>query len=182
MTDWTKAEVEYVAGDMSLRELAEKLGESYSTLSKAAADGKWTAKRKEFRKKAATNALARAQRRTENKLDRLLQSSEKVLNTAITAIEDDKQFNRYIVTGSSGEAEERTFDKVDTRAMKEMTAVIRELTGLLRDFYDVPTPAQSAARKIAKERLALEKKKTESRDGIRQIEVVLQAGPEEWNE
>ena len=39
MIDWTKAEVEFVAGDLSLKATAEKLEVSYSTLSKVAAEG-----------------------------------------------------------------------------------------------------------------------------------------------
>lgn len=174
MIDWTKAEVEFVAGDLSLKATAEKLEVSYSTLSKVAAEGKWTAKRKEYRKSVAKKSLTRARARDEKKLDRLLLSAENVLSTAILALEDDKQFNRYLiehkekydepVEGEDGEqivekqwVEEKVFHKVDSKAMKEMTAVIKDLTGLLRDFYDIPTPGQKAAQEIARERLALER-------------------------
>lgn len=162
MIDWTKAEVEFIAGDLSLKAMAAKLEVSYSTLSKVAAEGKWRAKRKEYRKSVANNALLRARARDEKSLEKLIQGAEKVLGTAIDALNDSKQFNRYVITDGMGGAQEKVFSKVDSKAMKEMTAVIKDLTGLLRDFYDIPTPGQKAAQEIAKERLALERMRSGS--------------------
>lgn len=162
MIDWTKAEVEFVAGDLSLKDTAKALGVSYSTLSKVAAEAKWRVKRQEYRKSVANNVLSRARARDEKSLEKLIQGAEKVLGTAITALNDSQQFNRYVITDGMGGAEEKVFSKVDSKAMKEMTAVIKDLTGLLRDFYDIPTPGQKAAQEIAKERLALERMRSGS--------------------
>ena len=82
------------------------------------------------------------------------------------AFEDEKQFNRYIVSEGCGdgfsETSEKIFDKVDTKALKDLTGVLKDLTGLMRDFYNIPTPAQAEAQRIAAERLALDKKRAEA--------------------
>jgi len=50
------------------------------------------------------------------------------------ALEDPKQLYLYHVTertDKGNETVERTFDKLDTKAAKEMTAMLRELTDIL---------------------------------------------------
>lgn len=166
MRDWTQIEAEYIAGDMSIRELAQRLGVSYSTLSKMASRGSWTAKRKKMRQKVAKKALAGAQARYEKKLNKLINATERAMDTALKTLEDNEQFRRWIVTEGKGDGisrvEERVFNKTDTKALRDLTGVLRDLTVLARDFYGLPAPAQSVSQKIAKERLALEKRKTDA--------------------
>ena len=157
MTDWTKIEAQYIAGDMSLRELAKRKKISYSTLSKAAAAGGWAEKRKQFRAEVASSALDAARERGRARLETLMSGTEQLLDSAVAALADEMQFQRYVVTEGCGEGmsetTERTFEKRDTRAMKDMAAVITSLAGLLRDFYGINTPAQELGQKLAKERL-----------------------------
>ena len=81
MRDWTQIEAAYIAGDMSIRELAQSLGVSYSTLSKMASRGSWTAKRKKMRQKVAKKALAGAHARYEKKLKKLINATERAMDT-----------------------------------------------------------------------------------------------------
>lgn len=157
MTDWSKIETRYVAGDMSLKTLAKEKRVSYSTLSKRASEGGWAQKRKDFRANVASEALARAQARGRERMDRLLQGTEKLLDNALNALEDNEQFKRYVVSEGLGmgasETEEKIFEKYDTKAMKELTAVLKDLTGMVRDFYGIRTPAQELAEKLAAKRI-----------------------------
>ena len=166
MTDWTKIEAAYIAGDMSLRELAKRRKLSYSTLSKAAASGGWAEKRKQFRAEVANEALDAARERGRARLETLMSGTEQLLDAAVKALQDELQFQRYVVTEGLGEGvsetEEKTFEKRDTRAMKDMAAVITSLSGLLRDFYGINTPAQELGQQLARERLRLEQKRTEA--------------------
>ena len=163
--NWMKIETEYVAGSSTLRELAAKKRVSYSTLSKRASEGGWARKRQKFRAEVEKDALASAQARGKERMDALLQASEKLLDTAAQAIQDNEQFRRWVVTEGTGEgcseASEKTFDKVDTRAMKDMVFVLKELTGILRDAYGIRTPAQELGEKLASERIRQVRAQTE---------------------
>jgi hypothetical protein len=158
LIDWSKIETEYVAGQMSLKELAKAKRVSYSTLSKKASEGGWAAKRKNFRANVANDALARAQARGKKRMDKLLQASERLMDAAVKALEDDKQFRRFIISDGTGEGcsetTEQVFEKFDTKAMKNMTAVLKDLTGILRDAYGIKTPAQELGEKLAREKIS----------------------------
>lgn len=158
MINWTKIETRYVAGDKSLKELAKEFRVSYSTLSKRASEGGWAARRKDFRANVANEALARAQARGQERMDALLIASEQLMDAATEAIRDSDQFKRWVNTEGSGEgcseAVERVFDKRDTRAMKDMVFVLKELTGILRDAYGIRTPEQQLGEQLAKERIS----------------------------
>lgn len=165
MRDWTEIETIYVSGDMNLPALAEQVGISYSTVSKHAAAGRWTEKRQEFRKKAAGKALGRAGARISAKLEKLAESAELAIDTALKALNDPEQFRRYIVSEGCGEGvsetSEKIFKKVDTRALRDMTAALRDLTALQRDLYGIKTSGEKVKEKIAREHLKLEKRKVE---------------------
>ncbi len=58
--DWAAIRTEYVTGEVSLRDLAQKHGVSFNTLGKRAAREKWEDERQQFGNKVATETLARA--------------------------------------------------------------------------------------------------------------------------
>ena len=163
-TNWTRIELEYVAGEKTLRELAKAKRVSYSTLSKRASEGGWARKRQKHRAEVESEALARARERGLKRMDELLQASEKLMDAAVEAIQDNEQFKRWVMTEGCGEGTsetvEKVFDKRDTRAMKDMVFVLKELTGILRDAYGIKTPAQELGEKLAKERISQVKAQT----------------------
>ena len=177
MINWKTIEIRYVAGDKSLKELAKEFRVSYSTLSKHASEEKWVEKRREHRATVESAALARAQERAKKRMDELLQASERLMDAAVEAVKDNDQFKRWISIEGCGkgcsEASEKVFDKRDTRAMKDMVFVLKELTGILRDAYGIRTPAQELGEKLAKERISqvraqTQKLKREAGDGGRE--------------
>lgn len=163
-TNWTRIELEYVAGEKTLRELAKAKRVSYSTLSKRASEGGWARKRQKHRAEVESEALARARERGLKRMDEMLQASEKLMDAAVEAIQDNEQFKRWVMTEGCGEGcsetVEKVFDKRDTRAMKDMTFVLKELTAILRDAYGIKTPAQELGEKLAKERISQVKAQT----------------------
>ncbi len=165
MINWSRIEAQYVSGEKTLRELAKEKRVSYSTLSKKASEGGWAAKRKKYRAEVESEALARARERGLKRMDELLKASEKLMDAAVEAIQDNKQFKRWVTTGGCGEGAsetvEKVFDKRDTRAMKDMVFVLKELTGILRDAYGLQTPAQELGEKLARERISQVKAQTQ---------------------
>lgn len=166
--DWKAIKTEYITSTQSQRELAEKYGVSMTTLGGRARKEKWTTARREYRQKVIEKATRKAADKEANRLSRLMDATNKVLDVVMGAFEDEKQFNRYIVSEGSGdgfsETSEKIFDKVDTKAVKDLTSVLKDLTGLTRDFYNCPTPAQAEQQRIAAERLELDKRRADAEE------------------
>ncbi|MBR3293403.1 MAG: hypothetical protein IKI69_03125 [Oscillospiraceae bacterium] len=193
MRNWTAIEALYVQGDMSLRDLAQRQGVSLSALKKRASAQGWSEKRRVYREQTA-----RAEPETGKDggdLEKLICATEKLTDAALRALNDEEQFCRWIVSDGGGAAkstEERVFRKIDTKSLKEMAGVLKELTDLTRDFYGLPAPGDAAAARLAEEKLALEKQKLEmawreaelkrQEDTPEELRVVLAEETEELSE
>ena len=164
--DWAPIKIEYITTNISYRQLSEKYGVSVGLISKVSVREHWAQQRERFSAKCMKKAEQKAEAKEVNRLARLITATTKAIDVAMEAFEDEKQFNRYIISegigGGATETEERIYSKVDTKALKDLTGVLKDLTGLMRDFYNIPTPAQAEAQRIAAERLNLEQKKAGS--------------------
>ena len=204
--NWESIKVEYITTDISLRKLAKKYDIPQSNINRRCSNEKWVEQREQYKSKVTAKTVEKSVNRESSRLARLMDTTSKAIDVAVKAFGDPDQFNRYIVEkrekytfptpgGDDGEeneaaliserqwSEEQIFAKVDTRALKDLTAVLKDLTGLMRDFYNLPTPAQEEAQRIAKERLELDKQKADAaKNDTDEIEITFDAGPEEWNE
>ena len=182
--DWEKIRIEYVTTRCSYRQLSEKYGVAIGNISKVSVREHWKEQRERFVHDVSKKAEEKEKRNQVNRLARLTKATTKAVDVAMKALDDDKQFNRYIISegigGGATETEERIFDKVDTKALKDLTGVLKDLTALMRDFYNIPTPAQAEAQRIAAERLELERKKAEADSTDDGIEVVIKGEAEDW--
>ena len=176
--NWDAIKTEYITTHISLRDLAEKYGVSSSQVCVKSRTEKWVDQRESYRRKLTAKATQKAATRESNRLAKLIAATTKAVDVATKALEDDKQFNRYIVTEGLGvgitETSEKVFEKVDTKALKDLVSVIKDTTALLRDFYNLPTPAQAEAQRIAAERLEMDRKKADadSNDGA-EITIIM---------
>ena len=182
--DWAPIRTEYITTKCSYRQLSEKYGVAIGNISKVSIREHWREQREQFVQKAFKKAEEKACNKEANRLARLITATTKAIDVAMEAFEDEKQFNRYIISegigGGATETTEREFAKVDTKALKDLTGVLKDLTGLMRDFYNIPTPAQAEAQRIAAERLELDRKKTEADSTDDGVEVVIKGEAEEW--
>ena len=81
--------------------------------------------------------------------------------------------------GDSEWTAERLYDKVDTKAIKDLTGALKDMTLVLRNLNNLPTQAEAEAQRIAAERLKLEQRKVdaaEKADGIDKSIVVRLEG------
>lgn len=183
--DWEKIRIEYVTTRCSYRQLSEKYGVAIGNISKVSVREHWKEQRERFVHDVSKKAEEKEKRRQVNRLARLTKATTKAVDVAMKALDDEKQFNRYIISegigGGATETKERIFDKVDTKALKDLTGVLKDLTALMRDFYNIPTPAQAEAQRIAAERLDLERKKAEADTTDDGIEIIIKGEAEEWS-
>lgn len=172
---WAKIKTEYITTDISLRALAKKHGIGLVSIGKHCKEEDWVKQRAIHHEKAITRAIQKSETKEANRLARLMEATTKAIDVAMEAFEDDKQFNRYIVNrrekymggkdAAAGDvietewSEEQVFQKIDTKALRDLTGVLKDLDALMRQYYNLPTPAQAEAQRIAAERLELEKAK-----------------------
>ena len=164
MADWTRMESEYITTDTSYRKLAKKYGVSDVQVANVGKSECWVEKRKQYRSEVLAKTLDISAERESNRLARLMDTTSKAIDVVVEAFADEQQFNRHIITESYGsgltQTEERVYAKVDTKALRDLTTVLKDLTGLMRDFYNIPTPAQAEAQRIAAARLAMDERKS----------------------
>lgn len=181
--DWDAVKTEYVTTEISLSKLAEKYGTTKSSLAKKSTAEKWVDERKRYRNAVVTKTLQEHQKKDVKRLCKLMDATEKLIDISLRAINDDQQYQRYIVTEGCGEgyseASEKVFNKVDTRALKDTVSVLKDLTAMVRDFYDIPTAAQREQRDINLARLEMDKKKAEAGDASGNITIVVSKDSED---
>ena len=145
---WGRIREEYIQSDLSLKKLSEKYGVSKRQLVRRSAREGWPALWE--RSRASGGAPAG------NTARRLEETVEKMLKLLQQDFEDQQQFHRYLVkTKGAEELEERIFRKLDTKALKEVTAALKDLKAMVQGGED---------------------------DQDNQVRVVFEAGEEDWNE
>lgn len=202
--DWETIKTEYITTNTSQRKLADKYGINATTIAHRCKTEEWVKYRQLYKRKTLAKTIKKSANREANRLARLMDTTSKAIDVTVKAFADENQFNRYLIerrekyaypditedeeSGSSAVTErqwteEQIFKKIDTKALRDLTAALKDLTGLMRDFYNIPTPAQAEAQRIAAERLEMDKRKEDAgNDNSGGIEIVFDAGPEEWNE
>lgn len=181
---WEKLEKEYVTGDCTYKDLADKYNVSHKEVRVHGASEGWRNKRKEFRAKALQKSLTKSVNNEAERLAKIGIAANHALDVAMKAFEDEHQFNRYIVSTSVGpgmtDMEERIYEKLDTRALKDLTATIKDLTSIIRNVYGIPTQAEAEAQRVAAEKLELDKKRADA-DTDRDVTITVSL-PDEMKE
>lgn len=163
--NWEEIKLEYITTDTSLSKLAEKYHCTKAQIGKVCAKEKWVEQREQFVADVLSKTVAHEVQVQSKRLIKLMEATNKAIDRAMEALNDEKQFNRYVVTEGVGDGmstvKEKQFDKIDSKALKDFVGILKELTALSRDFDNVPTPAQAESQRIAAARLELEQKKAD---------------------
>ena len=129
--DWDSLRKEFTDGNISLRALAKKHNISYQTLCRHARDGNWKSLR---------------DGKTEKEIKSVeMDIADKLLGVLDEAINDEKQFYRYIVkekTGSDSGEEERIFGKMDMQAFNNAIKALDSLQEIKRVMQGILSPAE----------------------------------------
>lgn len=189
--NWNDIKTEYITGtNTSYRKLSEKYGIHESVITKRAVAEGWYPAKKKYNRDLVAKAIKKTQNSEANRLSKLQSAADSMAKVIDGVFNDVQQFNRHIVLnkhfdedgGMSIESEEKIFDKVDTRAIKDLTGAIKDLAAVMRDIYDIPTAGEKQAREIAIERLELDKKKASKDEQTdRDINVVIKGYESEWS-
>lgn len=144
--DWPLIANAYITTGESLGALARRFAVSDSAVRKHSREEGWPARREAYLAEGRERALDQAAAAHADRLADLQEAARLAAAAIASALEDPKQFHRYLVTvqdKSSGRStQEQCFRKLDTKALKEVIDAIRDLTDLTREFYNLPTTLQ----------------------------------------
>lgn len=181
--DWEAVRLAYISSVKSYRQVAREMGVSYSKTREHGRAEDWPAQRVAFQREAAERAIAAGVDQEANRLEKVINAANAMANVIDGVFADEMQFHRHLVSikyDKDEETVERVFDKVDSRAIKDLTGALKDMTLVLRNLYHLPTQAEIESQRIASERLELDKRKLDAETGAdRSIKVVLADGWEE---
>ena len=208
-TDWDRIRSDYITGDESPKECARSHGVNYRTLGNHLYQEKWNDQRAAYRgavvDKAIDTAATCSAYRVASDLLGLSGVVDALERETRKALEDGEQLHRYLVQSTTrhkdGSTEtaykDITSDKVDTRALKDLTDVAKTLEALKRSLHGLETAQEQHRRQIEKERLELERerlalerervelvRKREERDaeGVKGVKIVVGGYVDDYSE
>lgn len=198
--DWKSAKTEYITTNTSYRKIAEKYGITPTAVAVRARREGWIDKREHFLQKTYTKAVEKAEECESARLANLMTATTRAADAAARALEDDQQLYRYLVDRREKYSapvpdpdregvylderqwqEDRVSKKMDTRALRDLTASLKDLAQLMRDFYNIPTAGEAESRRIAAARLEMEQRKAADGADDGEIRVVVDPEAEEWS-
>ena len=162
--DWEAIKTEYVTGDISLKGLMDKHKVSYEKLAKHSKEEKWVKARKDYRLRVVSKAVSKSCNKRAKELEGLTDIAYNLKSTLLKASKDPDQFNRHLVQVAHGkdiDTEERVYDKLDMRAVKDMMQSVKYLEGIIRSLENIPTEAEMQRLQLEREKFEMEKEKWE---------------------
>ena len=158
MADWKKIKTEYITTDTSYRKLAEKYGIHRNRIAAMGKDEKWPELRCQYRDKTVTDTVETIGSEAVDRAARIHRVADKLLD----------RIEQLVDTGDG-----RTVQPKSIRALVAAVKDLKEIQGVRSDL-----DLQEQEARIANLRKQVEK----DTELVNEIEVVFQAGEEEWNE
>ena len=207
--DWDAIRNDYITGGETPKECARRHGVNYRTLGNHLYREKWNDQRAAYRGAVTDRAIDTAATcsayRVASQLTGLSYVVDALERETRKALEDGEQLHRYLVQSTTrhkdGTTEtaykDITSDKVDTRALRDLTDSAKTLEALKRSLHGLETAQERHRKQIETERLALERerlqlekerleltKKREERDaeGVKGVQIVVGGYCEDYSE
>lgn len=169
--DWDRIRNDYITGNDTPKECARRHGVNYRTLGNHLYREKWNEQRAAYRGAVTDKAIETAKNCTAYRVASELMGLSYVVDAlereTRKALEDGEQLHRYLVQTTSrhkdGTTEtaykDITSDKVDTRALRDLTDSVKTLEALKRSLHGLETAQERHRKQIETERLALERER-----------------------
>lgn len=209
VTNWDSIRNDYITGDESPKECARRHGVNYRTLGNHLYRERWNDQRAAYRGEVTDKAIETAKNCTAYRVASELIGLSGVVDAlereTRKALEDGEQLHRYLVQSTTrhkdGTTEtaykDITSDKVDTRALRDLTDSVKTLEALKRSLHGLETAQERHRKQIETERLQLERerlqmererleltRKREERDaeGVKGVQIVVGGYCDEYSE
>ena len=150
--DWKRIKAEYIAGGISLRELSEKYGVSFSTIQKKSMEEKWGNLRKKNRRKV----------------------EEKIIDS-VSSKEAKKAVDLFDIPDLLADKVREIAETVsDPDTKKKLTSAIKDIRDIKGVKSDADMREQEA--RIAK----LEKEASGQEEERNEVNIIIEGGDQEW--
>lgn len=190
--NWDAVRAMYVTTTMSLRDVANQHGLKLHTVETHSSQGGWVAARMAWRARAAAVAMDRSIDGEADRLARIIHAANSMADQIDDVFGDPEQFRRHLVTNTTIDEDgnkcittvERQYKAINTKAMRDLSAAIKDMTQVLRNLHNLPTQAEQENQRIAAERLELDKRKAAAAEAAQQVDksivVRLEGGLEDY--
>ena len=207
--NWDSIRNDYITGNDTPKECARRHGVNYRTLGNHLYHETWNEQRAAYRGSVTDKAIETAKNCTAYRVASELMGLSYVVDAlereTRKALEDGEQLHRYLVqtttrhkNGTTETAyKDITSDKVDTRALRDLTYSVKTLEALKRSLHGLETAQERHRKQIEAERLALERerlalerervelvRKREERDaeGVKGVQIVVGGYCDDYSE
>ena len=197
--DWKRIKAEYIAGGTSYRKLAEKYNVSFSTLRKVAAKEQWTELRNKARTKTDTKIVdSVGEKEAQKAIDKLSRVSDLTdmlldkLEQAITELDiqlyKDIVKTKIIEYNNAERPDKPTKETIheEEKVIERRTIIdrggLKAIASSLKDIKEIQMLKTELDRQEQEARInKLRKDAERDNDTTNEVEIVFNAGPEEWN-
>ena len=186
--DWQKIKAEYITTDTSYRKLAQKYGISDVQIAKVGKREGWVELRRQHLGKALAKALAADEKKKADRLSRIQDATDRLLDRIDRAIEEldihlatVTHKEKVIEYNNPERADKPTKEIVtETEEILQMTGIVdrlglKSIAAALKDVKEVQMLKSELDRREQEARIAnLERQAQKEDDGRKQITVVLE--------
>ena len=193
MADWNKIKTEYITTDTSYRKLGEKYGIHYKVISEKGKDEKWVELRSQHRDKTLTKALEADSRKTVDRLTRIQDATDLLLDKIERAINElniqlvKETHKEKVVEYNNPERPDKATKEIthETEKVHEMTSIIdrqglKQIASALKDIKEVQMLKSELDRQEQEARIANLRKQAESEEDDNEIQVVITGKAKEY--
>lgn len=155
--DWNAIKTEYITTDTSYRKLSQKYGIHHNVIYNRSKNEGWLEQRERHRDKTVTKAINKVSDKQADRTARLIHVSDLLLGRVEKLLEGEEE--PYISVQS-----------------------MKYISGILKDVKEIQMIKSDADLREQEARIAnLRKMAEKDEDKKAAIEIVFEAGPEEWN-
>lgn len=195
--DWNTIRNEYITDESSsYRKLAKKYGCSLTAITKRSKEEDWIGQRKQLKDKTITKSIEKLSQKTADKLSRVADLTDKLLDKLEQAIEEldiqlykDVEKTKEIEYNNTLRPDKPTKEIIHEKEKVIEVKTIVDRSGLkaiassLRDIKEIQMLKTELDMREQEARIAkLQKEAEKEEDTVNEVEIVFKAGPEEWNE
>lgn len=152
--DWNKLKAEYIAGGTSYRKLAEKYGIDRNKLQKRATAEHWPELKSRAKAKTESKIVDKISKDAAHRATKIVYVADKLLDKISEIID---------------------IAACDTQSIKHLTSALKDLKEIKGYMSELDMQEQQA-------RIDKLRKEAAGGDTANEIEIVFNAGPDEWNE
>lgn len=195
--DWNTIRNEYISDESSsYRKLAKKYGVSLTAITKRSKEEDWIGQRKQLKDKTITKSIEKLSQKTADKLSRVSDLTDKLLDKLEQAIEEldiqlykDVEKVKEIEYNNELRPDKPTKEIIHEKEKVLEVKTIVDRSGLkaiassLRDIKEIQMLKTELDKQEQEARINKLRKEAEREDDTtNEIEVVFKAGAEAWNE